>query len=102
MDGFSFKWGSSPENVHSGNIRRDSRVFAVVFDSNAPEGMGEGVYMQGRAYELEEREGAVAMYRFVPERAWINDEAKNDDDSYKHDIRIELDLEQLKKSLDSR
>lgn len=39
--GISFTWGSSPKNTHSQNIRRDGRVFAVVFDSNAPEGQAK-------------------------------------------------------------
>jgi general stress protein 26 len=93
---FTFKWGSNPENVHSQNIRRDNRVFVVIFDSTAPEGTGEGVYMTGRAEELEEENNSIKKYRFVPKRIWINDELKNEDGSYKHDIRIELDVASLK------
>ncbi len=92
----NFYWGSSPENVHSQNIRRDGRVFVVVFDSNAPEGTGEGVYMQGRAEELDFCfSDSVKKYKFVPEKIWINDVAVNEVGEYQHDVRIELQKEDL-------
>lgn len=95
-----FYWGSSPDNVHSKNVRRDNRAFVVVFDSHAPEGTGEGIYMIGKAEELGSEEGrAVHKYRFMPERVWINDEEKNEDGTYKYDIRIEIDLDVLKHAL---
>ena len=96
---FSFEWGSHPESVHSKNIERDGYVFAVVFDSNAPEGKGEAVYLSGRATSVGEKNEHISLYRFVPERAWINDDAKNDDGSYKYDIRIPLDVEALRERL---
>jgi hypothetical protein len=100
LDGeVSFKWGSSRESVHSQNVRRDGRAFAVVYDSTAPEGTGEGVYMLGKAWELDEQSGALRIYRFVPEHIWINDEAKNEDGSYMHDIRVEIDIHRLKSAL---
>ena len=96
----SFFWGSSSENIHSKNIRRDGRVFVVIYDSTVPEGTGEGIYMSGFASELDlEFGGAVKRYRFVPEKIWINDEAKNDDGSYRHDIRLEIDISALKKAI---
>lgn len=55
--------------------------------------------MSGKAWELDKQEGAVKIYRFVPEQIWINDEAKNEDDSYKHDIRVQLNIESLKSKL---
>lgn len=92
----NFYWGSSSNNVHSQNIRRDARVFVTIYDSTAPEGTGEGLYLQGVAEELGPEEGTdVYKYKFKPERIWINDEAKNADGSYKHDIRIELDKASL-------
>lgn len=94
--GLTFSWGSSPDTIHSENIRRDGRAFVVVYDSTAPERTGEGVYLKGEAEELDETEGAVRKYCFTPTEVWINDEAKNEDGSYKHDIRILLDFEALK------
>lgn len=96
--GLNFEWGSSPDNVHSQNIARDKRVFVTIYDTHAPEGKGEAVYLSGRA-SMMRHEGSVAMYQFVPERVWINDEVKNDDGSFKSDIRVALDLEELDKIL---
>ena len=95
-----FRWGSNEESIHSQNIRKEKRVFVVVYDSRAPEGTGEGVYMKGVAEELAEYEGTLKMYHFIPEKIWINDEEKNDDGSFKKDIRIELNVDDLKKSLE--
>jgi hypothetical protein len=95
----NFFWGSFTENIHSQNIRRDNRVFAVVYDSTAAEGTGEGVYMLGTAAELDNEDELIKKYCFTPLKMWVNDEAKNADGSYKHDIRIELKLDQLKQLL---
>ena len=54
------------------------------------------MYLKAAAEELDETDGAVRKYRFTPTEVWINDEAKNEDSSYKHDIRILLDFEALK------
>jgi hypothetical protein len=94
-----FHWGSSPENTHSKNIRKDGRTYVIVFDSHAPEGAGEGIYMLGVAEELDWENSAIRKYQFVPQRIWINDEAKNEDGTYKHDIRIELELDALRSSI---
>lgn len=98
-ENLNFYWGSSADNVHSQNIRYDARSFVVIYDSTADEGIGEGVYMSGRVEELEEGSASVRKYCFTPERVWINDEAKNEDGTYKHDIRIKLDLSSLKEAL---
>lgn len=92
-------WGSNENSVHSQNVRREKRVFVVIYDSHAEEGSGEGIYMKGIAEELDEYEGVLKMYRFTPENIWINDEENNDDGSFKRDIRIELDLSFLKEAL---
>ena len=98
-DDLIFTWGSNENSVHSQNIRKEKRVFIVIYDSHAEEGTGEGVYMKGEAEELDEYEGTLKMYRFVPEKIWINDEEKNDDGSFKRDIRVELSLQNLKAAL---
>lgn len=97
--GLTFTWGSNENSVHSQNVRREKRVFVVIYDSNAEEGTGEGVYMKGVAEELNEYEGVLKMYRFTPEKIWINDEENNEDGTFKRDIRVEIDIENLKKSL---
>ncbi len=96
----NFFWGSSPDNTHSRNIRHNGKVFVVIFDSTVPEGTGEGLYLKGETTELDFEFGEVIKkYRFTPEQIWINDEVKNDDGSYKHDVRVELNLEDLKKAM---
>jgi uncharacterized protein YhbP (UPF0306 family) len=47
-----FYWVSSPEATHSRNIAARPEVAIVVFDSRAPIGSGQGVYMSAVAEEL--------------------------------------------------
>jgi hypothetical protein len=47
-----FYWMSSPEATHSRNLARRPDVFIVVFDSRAPVGTGQAVYMAATASEL--------------------------------------------------
>jgi nitroimidazol reductase NimA-like FMN-containing flavoprotein (pyridoxamine 5'-phosphate oxidase superfamily) len=45
-------WVSSPEARHSRNIAVRPQVSIVIFDSNAPVGSGQGVYMSAVAKEV--------------------------------------------------
>lgn len=47
-----FFWVSSPEATHSRNIAARPQISIVVFDSRAPIGTGQGVYMSAVAEEL--------------------------------------------------
>src|SRR5215211_6366186 len=47
-----FYWVSSPEARHSRNIGTHPQVSIVVFDSRAPIGTGQAVYMAAVAEEL--------------------------------------------------
>jgi nitroimidazol reductase NimA-like FMN-containing flavoprotein (pyridoxamine 5'-phosphate oxidase superfamily) len=47
-----FYWVSSPEATHSRNIAARPEVAIVIFDSRAPVGRGQGVYMSALAEEL--------------------------------------------------
>jgi hypothetical protein len=47
-----FYWVSSPEVTHSRNLAARPQVSIVVFDSRAPIGTGQGVYMAGSAEQL--------------------------------------------------
>jgi nitroimidazol reductase NimA-like FMN-containing flavoprotein (pyridoxamine 5'-phosphate oxidase superfamily) len=52
-DGYAqFYWVSSPEATHSRNIAARPEVAIVIFDSRAPIGRGQGVYMSAMAEEL--------------------------------------------------
>src|SRR5215218_8829871 len=47
-----FYWVSSPEATHSRNLATRPHVSIVVFDSKAPIGTGQGVYMSAVAEEV--------------------------------------------------
>jgi uncharacterized protein YhbP (UPF0306 family) len=47
-----FFWVSSPEARHSRNVAARPQVSIVIFDSQAPVGTGQGVYMSAVAEEL--------------------------------------------------
>jgi nitroimidazol reductase NimA-like FMN-containing flavoprotein (pyridoxamine 5'-phosphate oxidase superfamily) len=114
---FNFYWASWRENQHSRNIIVNPSVFIVIYDSNAPEGTGLGVYIQARARQLEqlnEAEHAVhclyarnsrpprdareflgdyprRLYQATPERCWIN--VAGDLDGNFIDQRVEVGLQ---------
>lgn len=52
VDNKEFYWVSSPEVKHSRNIAVRPQVSIVIFDSQAPIGTGQGVYMSATAAEL--------------------------------------------------
>jgi nitroimidazol reductase NimA-like FMN-containing flavoprotein (pyridoxamine 5'-phosphate oxidase superfamily) len=49
-------WVSSPDAVHSRNVAVNPRVSIVVFDSQAPVGSGQAVYMAADAEQLTDGE----------------------------------------------
>lgn len=100
-DGEKLYWWSPKNAIHSRNIERDARAFVTVYDSEAFEGEGLGVYLQGFAREVEtdDVEKVVAFYRqkahifklskddctgnaptrvyqFTIQKAWMNGEAE--------------------------
>ncbi len=113
---FNFFWASWKENEHSKNIRDNNDVFLVIYDSTAPEGTGDGVYAKAKAYELHDpkeiehamkylygRKNKMArevdeflgdyprrVYKAVPEKFWINSDAKINGNFV--DKRIEVKL----------
>lgn len=113
---YNFFWASDQNGQHSKNIRENNNVFIVIYDSTAPEGTGEGVYIQAKAYELtdeaeithalkhlDERVGKKPhspngflggmprrVYKAVPKKVWVNDDG--DVNGNYIDIRIEVDL----------
>ena len=110
-------WTSDKENQHSINIRHIPSVFIVIYDSQAPEGEGEGVYIEADAIELTDageiasicnRSGLLVfadassfigdsirrVYKAVPKRIWIND-AEFENGEFVRDFKIELPIEEL-------
>ena len=121
-DDRAFYWTSSPLAQHSRNIEDNSKVFLVIYDSTAPEGSGEGVYIQASAAALKDRAeieqakrimagrvgkelgpetdrllaaGMQRIYRARPERVWINGFEHDENEAYVRDIRIEIPFSSL-------
>lgn len=95
---YNFFWNSQINSKHSKNIRNNPNVFCVVFNSSVKEGDGLGVYMEGKAFEInnkDETKDAMKIfytkkgkdpkpeelylgdsprrfYKFVPEKFYIN------------------------------
>jgi uncharacterized protein YhbP (UPF0306 family) len=118
-ENYNFFWASDQNGQHSKNIKENNKVFLVVYDSTAPEGTGEGVYIQAKASAItDEKEIAHAVkyldgrtnkqkdpvtriagfqgamprrvYKAVPERVWVNDDGEVNGNYI--DIRIEINL----------
>jgi len=97
---YNFYWASWRENQHSKNIKENNNIFLAIYDSTVPEGTGEGVYIQAKAYVLtdeneilnaleilDKRVGKTKernaseflgeyprrVYKAVPEKVWMND-----------------------------
>lgn len=118
----NFYWLSWKLNQHSKNVRNNPDVFITIYDSTVPAGTGYGVYFAGKAYELNNpidmllglkqiygrekrspkdvifflKKFPRRVYKFVPEKAWINGEGEIEGDYI--DNRTELNLEKLKSS----
>jgi len=58
-----FYWVSSPDAHHSRNLAEHPEVQIVIFDSTAPVGRGEAVYLRGVAKQMADEE----LERVVPE-----------------------------------
>lgn len=113
---YNFFWTSSLESVHSKNIVNNQDVFITIYDTSDPEGSGEGIYIQAKAYEMtdpEEIEKALhffysrknkpskpvsaflndsprRLYKAIPEKIWINTYEKIE--GYGIDGRLEIKL----------
>jgi uncharacterized protein YhbP (UPF0306 family) len=71
-----FFWVSRPDARHSRNLVTRPTISIVIFDSTAPMGQGQGVYVEALASELtgSEREQGIAIYsqrsRALASRQW--------------------------------
>lgn len=112
-DDYTIYWASWRDNQHSKNIRENSEIFVVAYDSTPSDNQpSPGVYMQGRAFEIaDEREAIQAalvfkedpynpsdgkqylgelprrIYRFTPDKIWMN----GDDEVNGNFIDVRLD-----------
>lgn len=122
----NFYWFSDKNSQHSNNIRDTKNVFLVIYDSTAPEGTGEGVYIQAEVQELSKEveilgalkvldarvgktkerdftdysgDAVLRGYKATPKRVWMNDDDKDEQGNYARDIRVEVPLDKLKELL---
>lgn len=101
---FNCLWGSYEGSQHSKNIALNGKAYIVIYDSTAPPGTGEGVYVRGKARKIEDEneaaelfelmkkrhddhfwpleamtgEGPIRFYKLQPEQVWTNDGDKKD------------------------
>ena len=122
-ENYNFYWGSWTKNQHSKNIKENGNVFAVIYNSTPPDGKGFGVYMKGKAHQLEKKDiveivkslkliysrknkeprkpeeflGLLPkrVYKFVPEQVWVNSDEYIKDS--KVDTRIDITNDLLNK-----
>lgn len=53
-DDYALYWVSNKDSRHSQNLKRNPQAAIVIFNSQAPEGSGDGVYMEAAVQELED------------------------------------------------
>jgi len=117
----NFYWVSEYSKQHSKNIRENSNVFIVMYDSTVPEDKGEAVYVRALAQELDQPEDIKytrrllkgtdedaleklsgkslrRAYRAIPQKIWINGPKDNKPDTWR-DTRFEIDISSLKSLL---
>lgn len=115
---YNFFWASDQNGQHSKNIRENNQVFLTIYDSTVPEGTGEGVYIQGKAYELSDEQEIKKVltilyrrknqdpekrkpseflgdyprrvYKAVAEKVWVNGEGEVNGNYI--DTRVEVKL----------
>jgi uncharacterized protein YhbP (UPF0306 family) len=59
-----FYWISAPETTHSRNLAQRPEISIVIFDSTAPEGAGQAVYLAAAAEQVpdDDLDRALAVY----------------------------------------
>ena len=114
-DDYTFYWASWSDNQHSKNIRANSKVFIVVYDSTPTSGEPtEGVYMLAEAIELNEENEVIKaalvfkgdpynpadgkqylgdyprrIYKAIPQKIWTNSDGEVNGSFV--DIRVEAE-----------
>lgn len=117
-DRANFYWTSSPLAQHSRNIDQNGRAFLVIYDSTAPTGKGEGVYVEAFAAglvvpaEINEAKinlarrigkevgpeterldaGVQRIYRATPKLVWMNGFENDKSGQYVRDLRVEIPI----------
>lgn len=75
---YNFYWSSDRSSKHSQNIDFQNTISFVIFDSTAPWGEGESVFIEANVEELRDKEQVLAA--FVYRYGRINKPQDNPDD----------------------
>lgn len=70
-DDFNIYWISDKNSKHSQLIRENPQVAIVVFNSQAPEGKGDGVYIEAEVHELSSKDDIENGVKIRDNRAKI-------------------------------
>ena len=70
-ENYNIYWISDKGALHSTLVRENPQVAIVIFNSQAPEGEGDGVYIVAKAYELSELEDVKEGVRIRDSRAKV-------------------------------
>ena len=113
---YNFYWDTYRDSQKSRNIRTNKNIFLTIYDSTAPPGEGEGVYIRATAIELtdlkevefahkllwnrhvvpywklEQVQGdaPIRLYKAIPEKIWIN--GGGEDNGHYIDVMVEVQL----------
>lgn len=103
-ENYNFYFGTHVGSQKAHNIANNPNVFLVIYDSTVAPGTGEGVYIQGKAEQLNNIEdieqahkiladrrptefwpiealqgnAPVRLYKIVPEHVWMNSDGEKD------------------------
>lgn len=70
-ENYNIYWISDKDARHSELIRNNPQVAIVIFNSQAPEGKGDGVYFEAMVEEINDVEEAEKAYKIRDKRAKI-------------------------------
>lgn len=70
-DDYNIYWISDKDSRHSDLIRHNPQVAIVIFNSQAPEGEGDGVYFEAKVEEISDKTEAEKAFKIRDARAKV-------------------------------
>jgi len=67
-EAYNLYWGSPTESQHSKNIKANSQVYIVIYDSTVTPGTGKGVYIRAKAHMLSKLDEARTAFDTIMKR----------------------------------
>lgn len=72
-ESYNLYWTSNKDALHSQLIRANPQVAIIIFDSKAPEGTGDGVYFEAKAFELQDPIELQAAMKTLAQRVSVEE-----------------------------